>query len=658
MSEAQTLPPLRKAPLTAQQQKQRVEMKKISVLTSKAIVSTSLKEKNDLLMEIMESWTPQIELFEKSQTLLEIKRSELAAVRKRLSAAQRERELLQRNTSFYQSGSVTRRKTAEDLIASITHIEEEIATHHPLPYPARLADAQRLPAGVPALFNYIDLNLHRLEELSYAYRKRLFVVEASQESEREVIEKHGSIQELIRKVEEYEAENTQFKEAEAAFLDNPVSKRRRFADMTPFCSRHFATLFCTMLRAESHTLAVFRNCEFPDHYDTSETRPVDSILSDPGFSCRPDVFDTAEFGNTTEPELIVPLVEGTDRPDKIAAYQSLVKKSEAVVKKLRQDITTSREQTVLVQDGGTSRADKLMTSNEGQLQRITALNRVLDGHHTQLVSQVDDIIRVSREKEAVSACYVNYLRDWRALMNSHRDLIWKRSQTNFVSRFLFTLATSCGRDILTEPSPTTPAAELLKAQFGVLILHLQEEDAAAAAEALALAQEAMQAEENESREPITAVGLLERMTAHRKHRRQMRTPLKLDTHRAVADTARPRPAFEMPRFFSRRPRFETIHGLAVACEAAGFLMGNDRPYRTSLDTFLRPFFNELLLQSKATVSSFGEMFIHRLSRTNLLAQSILVKTKESIETQTEVIPLIDEETQVGDLKDKTKPKKK
>jgi hypothetical protein len=57
-------------------------MKKIRALTSKAIVSTSLKEKNDLLMEILDLWTPQMELFEKSQTLLNIKRDELSVLRK------------------------------------------------------------------------------------------------------------------------------------------------------------------------------------------------------------------------------------------------------------------------------------------------------------------------------------------------------------------------------------------------------------------------------------------------------------------------------------------------------------------------------------------------------------------------------------------------
>jgi hypothetical protein len=58
------------------------------------------------------------------------------------------------------------------------------------------------------------------------------------------------------------------------------------------------------------------------------------------------------------------------------------------------------------------------------------------------------------------------------------------------------------------------------------------------------------------------------------------------------------------------------------------------------------------------VNGFGEIFINRLARTNMLGQRLLVKTRESIETQTEVIPKVEEEVQTGDIKDKTKPKKK
>jgi hypothetical protein len=48
-----------------------------------------------------------------------------------------------------------------------------------------------MPACNLHLFNLVDV--HRLEELSYEHRKRLFVVEASQKGEKEVVQKYGRI---------------------------------------------------------------------------------------------------------------------------------------------------------------------------------------------------------------------------------------------------------------------------------------------------------------------------------------------------------------------------------------------------------------------------------------------------------------------------------
>jgi hypothetical protein len=289
----------RKPPLSEAELRRKDELKKIKALTSKATVSTSLKEKNDLLMEIMQFWTPQIDLLEKSQTLLNLRHNELNALRKQLLAAQRERELLQQNTAFYQSGGLGKRKQASDLIDQIAQIEQEIMGHHPLPYPTRLADAKLLPEGNSHLFNLVDLHLHRLEELSYAYRKRLFVVEASHEAEKEVVLKHGSIQELVRTVEEFEKENNFLKQAEKTFIGNPVTRRRKFAEMTPFCARNFANIFITMLQSERTSISAFRRRGFADGYRESGLNPIDAVLSEPGFCGKPDAFDAGEFGNTT-----------------------------------------------------------------------------------------------------------------------------------------------------------------------------------------------------------------------------------------------------------------------------------------------------------------------------------------------------------------------
>jgi hypothetical protein len=242
------------------------------------------------------------------------------------------RSCLRQNTAFFQSGALARRKQAGDLISRITATEQEIAAHHPLPYQMRLSDANS------HLFNVVNRNMHRLEELCYAYQKRLFVVEASQDSEKEVVQRHGSIQELMRAVEAYERENRLLRDSEKTFIGNPVTRRRKFAVITPYCARHFAGVFGVMLRAERTCVSAFRRRGFADAYAEADLPPVDSVLTDPGFSGRPDSFDAAEFGNATEAEIIVPLVESSDLGAKLQAYELIVKKSAAVLRKLATEI--------------------------------------------------------------------------------------------------------------------------------------------------------------------------------------------------------------------------------------------------------------------------------------------------------------------------------
>jgi hypothetical protein len=641
------------------------ELKKIKALTSKATVSTSLKEKNDLLMEIMQFWTPQIDLLEKSQTLLNLRHSELNVLRKQLSAAQRERESLRQNTAFYQSGGLGRRKQASDLINLIAQTEQEIMGHHPLPYPTRLSDAKLLPEGNSHLFNLVDLYLHRLEELSYAYKKRLFVVEASQDSEKEVMQKHGSIQELVRKVEEFEKENNVLKQAEKTFIGNPVTKRRKFAEMTPFCARHFANIFRIMLQAERVDISAFRRREFTDGYRESDLNPIDTVLNDPGFCGRPDAFDAGEFGNTTEPEGIAPLIESEDLKTKLDAYGVLVKKSEAVLKKLKTEIATLKAKGFIVPDGATGRADKLTEANERLLHRISRVNTSIDASNTSVRSLISSLVQVARERSAQIVTFVDMLGDMKALVNSHIALLKKATQNRQTVLLLLHIALAFGRDLLASSSPDSPLAALLQGQFGAIISQLQEEDAAAAAEAAALAQETARADDNEKEEQsVTATEILERLTMYRRRRKTPAhargSPARAfsraaSTHHMVTHEPEIKRGTDDPRFFVARHRIELLHGVAIGAELAGFIIGVDKPFRKTIADFLRPFLATALEQTSASVEGFGGRFVAQLADLNIMANRLLVKSKEAIAIQTDVAARTDEEIQTGDAPG-TKPK--
>jgi hypothetical protein len=256
------------------------------------------------------------------------------------------------------------------------------------------------------------------------------------------------------------------------------------------------------------------------------------------------------------------------------------------------------------------------------------------------------------------------LGDIRVLVNSHIDLMQRASQNGRVVLPLLHVARA--RDLLARSPPDSDVATVLRAQFGAIITQLQEKDEAAAADALALAQESNRQEESEREEPITAAGILEGLTMYRKRKKtpaQRRSPLTDRRPEASSSQRQITQQSEMkrhiarqhPQFFVGTPRLELLHEMAIGAELAGFLVGVDRPFREKISAFVRPLLRNASDQARVSVNGFGDGFMAHLSETNLLANRILVRTRESVAVPTDVAAKEDVEVQAGDPPG-TKPK--
>jgi hypothetical protein len=317
-------------------------------------------------------------------------------------------------------------------------------------------------------------------------------------------------------------------------------------------------------------------------------------------------------------------------------------------------------------DGSQGRADKLTEANERLLYRISGINSTIDAANQVVGQTITSLIQVSREKSARSVRFIEMLGDMKALVNSHIGLMRRASQNRQVVLLLLHIALALGQDLLAGNPPDSEVAKLLQAQFRVIIAQLQEEDEAAAAEALALAHESNHQEESEREEPITAAEIFERLTTFRRRKRTPAHGRPLATDRRPDGLSTQRQAVQQPdakrhvtrqdrHFFVGRPRLELLHGMAIGAELAGFLVGVDRPFREKISAFIRPVLREASDEVRVSVNGFGGAFIARLSETNVLANRILVRTKESIAVQTDVAARDEVEVQTGDPPG-TKPK--
>jgi hypothetical protein len=74
--------------------------------------------------------------------------------------------------------------------------------------------------------------------------------------------------------------------------------------------------------------------------------------------------------------------------------------------------------------------------------------------------------------------------------------------------------------------------------------------------------------------------------------------------------------------------------MGIGAELAGFIVGIDQPFRERLSAFVRRLLSNASEQVRVSVNGFGDGFMSGLSETDLLANQILVRRKESIAAQT------------------------
>lgn len=432
--------------------KHKSDMKKILTIANKAIVTTSLKEKNDMIIELQESFTPIIESFEKHQTILQIKNDELTSMRKKLNESTNLRDTLQRNTGFYTNANQCRINHNDDYhVNSIKSLEDEISNYHQLTYPDKLQEYTQYPEdSYERHFFLVDLNLKRIEELVYSYKKRLIMVEESQESTDIVKSEYGSINDLIEKVQLLEIENRKLKEDEKHFINDSITKRRKFAQLTPYCARSFIKTFKNLIDGDEKTIESYINQDFSVDYEKSQL-DFDQLTPDSTFSSDPSHFEASEFGNTTEPEIIAPLLEDENTPEKIEAFNNIVSTVLQTNSKIENEIQGMLQKQGNKMFRNTSRIDKMSEANEILIGKLHQLRSDLEQKNQDVTANAADLHRMAYEKEQLNKWYANNLGNYKRLTESHADLMNRQHHNKKILQLLFEITSTLGNYMLHHP---------------------------------------------------------------------------------------------------------------------------------------------------------------------------------------------------------------
>jgi hypothetical protein len=609
------------------------ESKKILSGFAQALVSTSLREKNELLAELEVLWTQQNEKYEQVQTSNKIKRDELNSLKSRQQQMITERDSLRQNTSFFDH--VSRRKscrTHEELIALIKDQEAEILKFQPLNSKNLLPTALALdPRDSTRYFKLVDLHLRRAEELAWCYSKRLRAVETSQELNESVIKEFGSVADMIEKVKLLSEENEDLKRKESLFMPDSFVRRRKVNETPAEAPRHLAMVLRAFLESQKELLEQIDDSREVNGRDCVE---FDRFVRDSQISLGPSEIDFADFGNSVEMEEVRKSPPPSSDLEKLKKYREIVRVMENMWSRLLTDLQPISPSHIPT---GTTRIEKVNEDNYRLLIRIRDAQAKLDGTLQTTTAMVKKLMAMIKAHNAHFQSYITLLKSYRSLRDSHILAQNYQSLNNDITTLLVKSCLSTGLGLLRQDLDIE-MSNYLRSHF-----------AAALDEYIALQPKPVVVEEtpeDESKEPDLTVTdpmafLRHTLKRSKRGRRPRRTSSQLEEHKQAILTVQD-PAFGPTVTYSKA---ELVDVIFMALRLGGHAIGVEKDYFGAFHSVLNSTLRDMSRTLTERIRERERDLAGQLREMNLISHSILVRGKCAIAVQTDPIGKADASAQ-------------
>ena len=639
-----TLPPLQPAP------QQKPELKKITNLVNKALTSTSLKEKNDLLQEMRVIWIPQNEELEAITASNNDKQRELDSYTQKRDQYQHDCETLSVNTSFYyRAQNVRDRKNEATLSRLIQNTEAEISKISTLSSPNKIHQINELSSNPDKhLFTLLDLNLSRLEELAYAYKKRLLIVEQSQESTDLILKEFGSVYGLLDREKELAEENEKLKNDEKAFIHDAFTRRRKFAEMSPNVARTMATVFKSEIENQKYTLENYENCGFEIPDTSSEEIDFDAVCRDPGFATEPNHYEESEF--TANDELTEKLLQTTDARERLKVLKELIEQLENNNSRLMSEINTARQKKRKLPETPTTRLERLIEENDQLFSRIAKEQDTLDSKSEESIRMAKDVLTLIKHRSGYKQNYIDVFGQYRDLSKAHAEITKELYRDKTVLKSLLYMSSATGTELLEgiDNSNKSPLNEMLANQITEIAKVLEDT-------APPPPPPHVDPPKEEQPEEISIMSIVKNgmKKSKRKHRESLtNVPVPADILSSERDKPSQPMESEIPKpkdqLMVHPTPAELYNAVSMVLDLGGYVIGHDKRYHAHAHFELMRILNRFSKGSKEDLFNFQREFHENFMKIRFSANQILVKQKENISIQTEAAPRMDEEIQVGE----------
>ncbi|EAY15544.1 hypothetical protein TVAG_495600 [Trichomonas vaginalis G3] len=261
------------------------------------------------------------------------------------------------NTSFIHELARNPPNSKSELIESIHEIEQAILQIKPLASPKALAQVSQLsPEKDLFELKTRDLLFSRLEELTYALKKRILVVEDSTNSSIAVVEKYGNVSGLINYHNELLEENEILKSEESKFIKDAMSKRRNMNSISPSLLSNISTVMQTELtELMNYGTNLNKSADFNGQF-----QPFDNVCNIP----KSIQYNKADFGTNIDPDLVNKISEQSNPPELLNLMRNIIQQQNATIEKLLSELSPLRAINYSSIPEPSERLQKLWSTND------------------------------------------------------------------------------------------------------------------------------------------------------------------------------------------------------------------------------------------------------------------------------------------------------
>lgn len=453
-------------------------------------------------------------------------------------------------------------------------------------------------------------------------KKRGISVDQSDESLGLINNEYGNVTTLVEKVKKLEEENERLKKKETNFMQDAMTKRRQFGQLTPYGNRSISLV----LQSYLNSLQKYGG-NLKLEFDKGNVN-FEDICRDPNFTMANMSFEENEVSSSLSStgsfsQVGIP----HSGRDPLNSIQDCITSNEQQCKKLVMQINSTPILPANFTDYPNTTHEKLMQENYESFLTIREKSRNIESINEESVSLVHAIIKTIAEKSVLCGHYSSIIDAVKPLIESHTALSNKQNQNMAIARVLFAIIASFGSNLL-RPQPVIDMKNYVKQscvyQDNMMPLSVSEKEMS-----------------------TTQTSSVKKKSKRKKSYKTQQTSSTFNNNVSSVKS------INQTDFLVHSHQYELLAGLELTLEI-GETIGIKREHLTSPITIIKDNLAAIQSMLKDNIDSFNDWKTERLLQIHESSKVTLRKQFQSQKVQTDLMQLKDAAFQADEEREKKK----